>query len=130
MLCRMSLSLSLANVIGTDWDYGYLGSIPNLHTLTYSYILFSVYPICGHMISAWLIIGEVNLEHLIKVVFMANVLIDLYLGLFENYILKLKSSLKAGTIWGYYSFGFKKEMKRDTQVFSAFSFWGEKTCVF
>lgn len=53
---------------------------------------------------------------------MANVLIDLYLGLFENYILKLKSSLKAGTIWGYYSFGFKKEMKRDTQVFSAFSF--------
>lgn len=48
---------------------------------------------------------------------MANVLIDLYLGLFENYILKLKSSLKAGTIWGYYSFGFKKEVKRDTHKY-------------
>lgn len=109
----MFLSLSLVNVIGIDWDYGYLGSILNLYIFIYLYIFFLVYFICGYMILVWFIIGEVNFEYLIKVVFMVNVLIDLYLGFFENYIFKLKFFLKVGIIWGYYFFGFKKEMKRD-----------------
>lgn len=46
----------------------------------------------------WLV-GDVNPEHLVKVVFVTNVLIALFLGLFENYILiKLKSSVKIATI--------------------------------
>lgn len=50
------------------------------------------------MIPMWLF-GDVNPEHLVKVVFVTNVLIALFLGVFENYILiKLKSSVKIATI--------------------------------
>lgn len=50
------------------------------------------------MIPMWLG-GGVNPEHLVKVVFVTNVLIVLFLGLFENYILiKLKLSVKIATI--------------------------------
>lgn len=60
--------------------------------------LVSVYHVCGHVIPMWLA-GDINPEHLVRVVFGTNVLIALFWGLVENYILNtLKSYVKAATI--------------------------------
>lgn len=75
---------------------------------------FLMYQLCGHVIPMWLV-GDVNPEQLVKVVFVTDVLVA-FLGLFENYILiKLKSSVKIATIRKKpQSVALKKEMERDT----------------
>lgn len=53
--------------------------------------------VCGDMWCQCDLISIVNFEPLVRVVFLANVLIDFW-GLFGNYVFKLKPSVKAGIL--------------------------------
>lgn len=84
--------------------------------------LFSVCHVWGRMISVWLLLMLI-LNTWLR--WCSRQSFWFILGLFENYILKLKSSVKTSIIRGHSSVAFKK-VWRHKKLFSTFTFWDRK----